>query len=132
MLCRGYVSQSAVFGARGGAPTTASLVPIRVQIEPIPAVSGSNLVHGALGPASADPLGGLARHHRPGPGILAGWIMTGAAVCGVMAVRMADIGRPEREIDVRPRELPLPRELPIEPPAPAPDAPRPAEEPVPA
>jgi hypothetical protein len=47
-------------------------------------------------------------------------------------VLMADIGRPEREIEVRPSELPLPRELPIEPPAPAPGAPRPAEDPVPA
>jgi hypothetical protein len=42
---------------------------------------------------------------------------------------MADIGLPEREIEVRPGELPLPRELPIEPPVPEP---RPAEEPVPA
>jgi hypothetical protein len=45
---------------------------------------------------------------------------------------MADIGRPEREIEVRPAELPLPRELPIEPPLPAPGEPRPAEDPVPA
>ena len=44
---------------------------------------------------------------------------------------MADIGRPEREIEVRPTELPLPRELPIEP-LPGPAEPRPVEEPVPA
>jgi hypothetical protein len=51
--------------------------------------------------------------------------------CG-NGIRMADIGRPEREIDVRPSELPLPRELPIEPPVPGPGEPRPAEDPVPA
>jgi hypothetical protein len=45
---------------------------------------------------------------------------------------MADIGVPEREIEVRPSELPLPRELPIEPAVPEPAEPRPAEEPVPA
>jgi hypothetical protein len=45
---------------------------------------------------------------------------------------MADIGRPEREIEVRPAELPLPRELPIEPPLPAPREPSPATDPVPA
>ena len=45
---------------------------------------------------------------------------------------MADIGRPEREIEVRPAELPLPRELPIEPPLPAPGEPSPATHPVPA
>jgi hypothetical protein len=42
---------------------------------------------------------------------------------------MADIGRPEREIDVLPAETPVPRELPVEEPRPAP---RPSEEPVPA
>jgi sec-independent protein translocase protein TatA len=46
--------------------------------------------------------------------------------------RMADIGRPEREIEIRPGELPLPRELPIESPVPGPAEPAPAEEPVPA
>ena len=45
---------------------------------------------------------------------------------------MADIGRPQREIEVRPAELPLPRELPIEPPVPVPEEPSPVEEPVPA
>jgi hypothetical protein len=45
---------------------------------------------------------------------------------------MADIGEPEREIEVRPRELPLPRELPSEAPVPGPVEPRPTEEPVPA
>jgi hypothetical protein len=45
---------------------------------------------------------------------------------------MAEIGQPEREIEVRPRELPLPRELPSEPAGPRPVEPRPAEEPVPA
>jgi hypothetical protein len=39
---------------------------------------------------------------------------------------MANIGRPEREIDVRPAEDPLPRELPVEAPLPAP-AERPKE-----
>ena len=42
---------------------------------------------------------------------------------------MAEIGLPEREIDVRPPVLPLPRELPTEAP-PVPREPRPAEEPV--
>jgi hypothetical protein len=46
--------------------------------------------------------------------------------------KMAEIGRPEREIDVRPAELPLPRELPLEPPLPGPREPIPAEDPVPA
>jgi hypothetical protein len=45
---------------------------------------------------------------------------------------MADIGRPDREIDVRPIDVPLPRELPVEPPPPAPREPEPAEDPVPA
>ena len=45
---------------------------------------------------------------------------------------MADIGKPEREIEVRPSELPVPRELPPEPPTPAPGQPQPAEDPVPA
>ena len=44
---------------------------------------------------------------------------------------MAEIGRPEREIEVRPSELPLPTELPLEP-APAPSEPTPVEDPVPA
>jgi hypothetical protein len=34
---------------------------------------------------------------------------------------MADIGQPEREIEVVPVEDPIPRELPIEAPAPEPD-----------
>jgi hypothetical protein len=42
---------------------------------------------------------------------------------------MAEIGRPVREIEVRPVEVPVPEELPIEPP-PAPREPRPAEDPV--
>jgi hypothetical protein len=45
---------------------------------------------------------------------------------------MADIGRPEREIEVRPAELPLPRELPVEPPVRDPGDPRPVDDPVPA
>lgn len=45
---------------------------------------------------------------------------------------MADIGRPEREIEVRPRELPVPGELPAEPPMPAPREPLPDADPVPA
>jgi hypothetical protein len=45
---------------------------------------------------------------------------------------MADIGRPEREIEVRPAELPLPRELPVEPPPSRPREPSPATDPVPA
>jgi len=45
---------------------------------------------------------------------------------------LADIGRPEREIEVAPSEAPLPRELPVEPPAPNPHEPMPAEDPVPA
>jgi hypothetical protein len=47
-------------------------------------------------------------------------------------VVMADIGKPEREIDVRPTEVPLPFELPAEPPAPGPREPTPAQDPVPA
>jgi hypothetical protein len=43
---------------------------------------------------------------------------------------MADIGLPEREIEVRPPVLPLPRELPAEAPR-EPREPHPAEEPVP-
>jgi hypothetical protein len=46
--------------------------------------------------------------------------------------RMADIGKPEREIDVQPLESPLPGELPVEPPAPAPREPAPRPAPVPA
>jgi hypothetical protein len=57
------------------------------------------------------------------------WIVTDGAKPEVIGPGMADIGLPEREIEVRPSELPLPRELPIEPPVPEP---RPAEEPVPA
>ena len=45
---------------------------------------------------------------------------------------MADIGRPEREIEVRPSEPPVPSELPVEPPAPMPREPLPDAEPVPA
>jgi hypothetical protein len=45
---------------------------------------------------------------------------------------MAEIGKPEREIDVRPAEAPVPRELPINPPAPAPAEPDPLPEKVPA
>jgi hypothetical protein len=45
---------------------------------------------------------------------------------------MADIGRPEREIDVRPHEEPVPRELPLEPPDPARPRPAPVEDPIPA
>jgi len=43
---------------------------------------------------------------------------------------MADIGQPEREIEVVPLEDPIPRELPVEPPAPAPR--KPDREPAPA
>jgi hypothetical protein len=42
---------------------------------------------------------------------------------------MADIGRPEREIEIRPVESPVPKELPVE--APAPPEPRPVEDPLP-
>jgi hypothetical protein len=45
---------------------------------------------------------------------------------------MAEIGKPEREIDVRPAEAPVPRELPIEPAAPTPAEPDPLPEKVPA
>jgi hypothetical protein len=44
---------------------------------------------------------------------------------------MAEIGQPEREIEVRPAEPPVPRELPLEP-SQAPTEPEPAEKPVPA
>jgi hypothetical protein len=43
---------------------------------------------------------------------------------------MADIGQPVREIEVRPARTPVPEELPVETPAPAPGEPRPAQEPV--
>ena len=43
---------------------------------------------------------------------------------------MAEIGQPEREIDVRPAELPVPSELPLDPPVPAPREPAPEQEPV--
>jgi hypothetical protein len=43
---------------------------------------------------------------------------------------MAEIGRPVREIEVRPSRSPLPEELPVETPAPAPPEPAPAEDPV--
>lgn len=46
--------------------------------------------------------------------------------------RMADIGRPEREIDVRPSELPVPSEVPVESPMPVPREPLPDPDPVPA
>jgi hypothetical protein len=45
---------------------------------------------------------------------------------------MADIGRPEREVEVRPAEDPVPRELPIEAPEPAPAEPAKQPDPVPA
>ena len=68
---------------------------------------------------------------RSGPALLDVWTTTSRPDYGVMAP-MADIGRPDREIDVRPVEVPLPRELPVEPPAPAPREPEPAEDTVPA
>ena len=43
---------------------------------------------------------------------------------------MADIGQPLREIEVLPAEDPVPAELPVEPPAPAPR--EPDQEPAPA
>jgi hypothetical protein len=43
---------------------------------------------------------------------------------------MADIGRPVREVEVRPAQSPVPEELPVETPAPAPREPIPAEDPV--
>ena len=43
---------------------------------------------------------------------------------------MAEIGQPEREIVVRPDELPVPSELPLDPPVPAPREPVPEHEPV--
>lgn len=43
---------------------------------------------------------------------------------------MAEIGPPERELDVRPAELPVPSELPLDPPVPAPREPAPEQEPV--
>jgi len=45
---------------------------------------------------------------------------------------MAEIGKPEREIDVQPTEAPVPRVLPVEPPAPAPREPSPLPEKIPA
>jgi hypothetical protein len=45
---------------------------------------------------------------------------------------MSEIGQPEREIVVVPAEDPVPRELPVEPPAPAPREPAPAPDRVPA
>jgi hypothetical protein len=42
---------------------------------------------------------------------------------------MADIGKPERVIEVRPAESPMPRELPLEPSEPARREPAPVEEP---
>ena len=45
------------------------------------------------------------------------------------STRMAEIGPPNREIDVRPVEPPVPRELPLEP-APVPQEPVPEQEPV--
>jgi hypothetical protein len=45
---------------------------------------------------------------------------------------MAEIGRPERVIEVHPAEEPVPGELPIEPSEPAPREPAPREDPVPA
>lgn len=43
---------------------------------------------------------------------------------------MAEIGQPEREIDVRPAELPVPSGLPLDLPVPAPREPAPEQEPV--
>ena len=43
---------------------------------------------------------------------------------------MAEIGQPEREIVVRPAELPVPSELPLDPRVPAPREPAPEHEPV--
>lgn len=45
---------------------------------------------------------------------------------------MADIGRPEREIDVRPRERPVPDAVPVEPAPQTEPVPAPRREPVPA
>lgn len=45
---------------------------------------------------------------------------------------VAEIGRPERVIEVYPAEDPVPGELPIEPPERAPREPAPREDPVPA
>jgi hypothetical protein len=47
-------------------------------------------------------------------------------------VPMADIGQPEREIEVQPVEAPVPRELPVEAPEPAPCVPSPQPDPLPA
>jgi hypothetical protein len=47
-------------------------------------------------------------------------------------VPMADIGEPEREIEVQPVEAPVPRELPVEAPEPAPRVPSPQPDPLPA
>jgi hypothetical protein len=43
---------------------------------------------------------------------------------------MAEIGQPECEIDVRPAEHPVPSELRLDPPVPAPREPAPRQEPV--
>jgi hypothetical protein len=43
---------------------------------------------------------------------------------------MAEVGQPEREIDVLPAEAPVPSELPFDPPVPAPREPEPEPEPV--
>jgi hypothetical protein len=53
-------------------------------------------------------------------------------VSAVRWVLMADIGQPEREIEVQPVEAPVPRELPVEAPEPVPGVPSPAPDPVPA
>ena len=45
---------------------------------------------------------------------------------------MADIGRPEREIDVRPLESPVPDAVPVEPAPHTAPVPAPTREPVPA
>jgi hypothetical protein len=53
-------------------------------------------------------------------------------MCAVFENLMAEIGKPEREIDVQPTEAPVPRVLPVEPPAPAPRQPNPVPEKAPA
>lgn len=45
---------------------------------------------------------------------------------------MADIGRPEREIEVQPLQDPVPTELPVEEPEPVPNEPAPHPDTVPA
>jgi hypothetical protein len=45
---------------------------------------------------------------------------------------VAEIGKPEREIDVQPAEAPVPRELPVVAPEPAPSVPSPNQDPIPA